>query len=73
MYVDQSISVSVVVAWLAGSGALTAQSFVYDVLTNQRHTRWIAPLLILGDALLCVRLRNNAFTIALKLGVAHFG
>ncbi|OQE32822.1 hypothetical protein PENFLA_c001G10790 [Penicillium flavigenum] len=33
--------------------ALTAQSFVYDVLTNQRHTRWIAPLLILGDALLC--------------------
>lgn len=33
--------------------ALTAKSFVYDVLTNQRHTRWIAPLLILGDALLC--------------------
>ncbi|KAJ5312484.1 hypothetical protein PENANT_c027G10273 [Penicillium antarcticum] len=33
--------------------ALTAKSFAYDVLTNQRHTRWIAPLLILGDAFLC--------------------
>ncbi|OGE57997.1 hypothetical protein PENARI_c001G06892 [Penicillium arizonense] len=33
--------------------ALTAKNFAYDVLTNQRHTRWIAPLLILGDALLC--------------------
>ncbi|KAJ5412950.1 hypothetical protein N7465_005255 [Penicillium sp. CMV-2018d] len=33
--------------------ALTAKTFVYDLLTNQRHTRWIAPLLILGDALLC--------------------
>ncbi|KAJ5492269.1 Glycosyltransferase ALG3 [Penicillium expansum] len=33
--------------------ALKAKSFVYDVLTNQRHTKWIAPLLILGDALLC--------------------
>lgn len=33
--------------------ALTAKSFVYDVLTNPQHTRWIAPLLILGDALLC--------------------
>ncbi|CAG7918987.1 unnamed protein product [Penicillium olsonii] len=33
--------------------ALTAKTFVYDVLTNPRHTRWIAPLLILGDALLC--------------------
>ncbi|CDM30715.1 CAZyme family GT58 [Penicillium roqueforti] len=33
--------------------ASTDKSFVYDVLTNQRHTKWIAALLILGDALLC--------------------
>ncbi|CAG7939028.1 unnamed protein product [Penicillium salamii] len=33
--------------------ALTAKSFAYDVLTNPRHTKWIAPLLVLGDALLC--------------------
>lgn len=33
--------------------ALPAKDFVYDVLTNPRHTKWIGPLLILGDALLC--------------------
>ncbi|KAJ5747444.1 uncharacterized protein N7511_009140 [Penicillium nucicola] len=33
--------------------ALTAKNFAYDVLTNPRHTRWIAPLLVLGDAFLC--------------------
>ncbi|KAJ5327299.1 hypothetical protein MYU51_017821 [Penicillium brevicompactum] len=33
--------------------ALTAKTFAYDVLTNPRHTRWLAPLIVLGDALLC--------------------
>ncbi|KAJ5654024.1 hypothetical protein N7490_001027 [Penicillium lividum] len=27
--------------------------FIYNVLTQPRHTKWIAPLLVLGDALLC--------------------
>ncbi|KAJ6113145.1 Glycosyltransferase ALG3 [Penicillium capsulatum] len=27
--------------------------FVYDVLTHPRHTRWITPLLVLGDVALC--------------------
>ncbi|KAJ5697651.1 hypothetical protein N7488_011335 [Penicillium malachiteum] len=27
--------------------------FIYGVLTQPRHTRWIAPLLVLADALLC--------------------
>ncbi|KAJ5218845.1 uncharacterized protein N7498_000944 [Penicillium cinerascens] len=31
-------------AWLA---------FIRNVLTDPRHTQWIAPLLILGDAVLC--------------------
>lgn len=26
---------------------------IYDVLFNPRHTKWIAPLLVLGDTLLC--------------------
>ncbi|KAJ5973416.1 hypothetical protein N7481_010626 [Penicillium waksmanii] len=27
--------------------------FIYNVLTHPRHTQWIGPLLILGDAVLC--------------------
>ncbi|KAJ5656370.1 hypothetical protein N7507_008320 [Penicillium longicatenatum] len=27
--------------------------FIYNVATQQKHTKWIAPLLVLGDALLC--------------------
>ena len=27
--------------------------FLYGALTQPRHTKWIAPLLVLGDALLC--------------------
>ncbi|KAJ5587349.1 uncharacterized protein N7459_003114 [Penicillium hispanicum] len=27
--------------------------FLYNVLTQPRHTQWVAPLLILGDAVLC--------------------
>ncbi|KAJ5558526.1 Glycosyltransferase ALG3 [Penicillium sp. DV-2018c] len=33
--------------------ASKATSLVYEVLTNPKHTKWIGPLLILGDALLC--------------------
>lgn len=28
-------------------------SFIHNVLTHPRHTKWISPLLVLGDALLC--------------------
>lgn len=28
-------------------------STIHDVLTHPRHTQWISPLLVLGDALLC--------------------
>ncbi|KAJ5817718.1 Glycosyltransferase ALG3 [Penicillium robsamsonii] len=43
--------------------ALTAKNFAYDVLTNHRHTRWVGPLLILGDALLCALvIWNIAYT-----------
>lgn len=31
-----------------------AVGFVADILTNPRHSRWIAPLLILADAVLCI-------------------
>ncbi|KAJ5101772.1 hypothetical protein NUU61_003994 [Penicillium alfredii] len=30
-----------------------ATTALYNVLTNPRHTKWIVPLLILGDAILC--------------------
>lgn len=26
---------------------------VRDILTNPKHTRWIAPLILLGEAVLC--------------------
>lgn len=27
--------------------------FIYNVLTHPRHTQWVGPLLVLGDAVLC--------------------
>lgn len=55
---------------IPGSLVMDLKQLVLDLCLNPKHTKWIAPLIVLGDVLLCVLI---IWKIPCELAPRHLG